>query len=122
MKRSPINRGTSQLKRSSFKAKRTRLKTVGKKTLAWSETRKELKARFEAIGITACERCGIGDCLSFAHRYKRNKISTQAELETVALLCMPPSHNDCHGHLERMSHEDMYHGITSIIEKRERQP
>lgn len=101
---------------------RSKMKRAGKKSLAWGETRAELKVRFEAAGITACERCGIDDCLSFAHRMKRRKITTQAELETVALLCMPPSSNDCHGHFERMSAEDMYHEIAKIIEAREIQP
>jgi hypothetical protein len=79
----------------------------------WSYTRKKLKPRFERMGITRCEMCGIGNYLSFAHRLKRRFILTKEELETVALLCTP-----CHTKIEHSGHDEMYQAVTKIIENR----
>ena len=55
----------------------------------WSKTRAKLKKRFAEMGITFCEKCGTTFNLSFAHRLKRRFITNEAELMTVALLCIP---------------------------------
>lgn len=86
----------------------------GKKTRAWDYARKQLKKQFEVMGITQCERCGSGFNLSFAHRMKRRFITTDAELMTVALLCVNP----CHTTIEHLGHDAMYQAVTEIINNR----
>ncbi len=51
--------------------------------------------------------------LSFSHRKKRRFITDDAELKTVALLCIP-----CHTKIEHKPHEEMYEIVTDIINKR----
>lgn len=86
----------------------------GKKTRAWEATRRNLKVRFEAAGITRCELCGGTFALSWGHRYKRRFITTQEELETVALLDQA-----CHTRIEAMSHAEMKRIVDEIIAARE---
>lgn len=104
------------MKRSSL-TRRTPMKRAGKKTLAWETTRRKLKVRFERAGITRCEwpeGCGREWPLSFSHTKPRRDITTQAELEAVALLCTFHHHAaDCHGH------EHQFKTITAIIANRE---
>jgi hypothetical protein len=91
----------------------------GKKTLAWEKTRAKLKVVFEAAGITTCEvgaeQCCVDNLLGFMHRLKRRNITTQQELETVALGCW-----NCHSILERMPERRMFDVITQIIADRPR--
>jgi hypothetical protein len=130
-----VKRGT--LRRTAFKRKATKIARslpdaprkpglartstlgIGKKGLAWAETRSRLKIRFEAWGITECEAnlagCARDDYLGFMHRMKRRKITTQEELETVALAC-----NFCHDKIEALSPEGMFEAVTKIIEARDR--
>ena len=85
----------------------------------WNRVRAKLKKRFYAMGITFCEMCGRTDFLSFAHRLKRRFITTDEELEMVALLCMDnPQGKGCHNKLEHSSHEEMFERITEIIRTR----
>ena len=80
----------------------------------WSQTRRKLKLRFNALNIRACEVCGSSYNLSFAHRVKRRFITTQEELENgCALLCQTD-----HDRLEFGDKNVMYAEITKIIEKR----
>lgn len=95
------------------------MRQLGKKGLAWASTRRELKTKFEEMGITRCEarlstHCGGSNYLGFAHRYKRRFITTQEELETVALVC-----NYCHDKLELLPHEEMKELVDLLIEGRE---
>jgi hypothetical protein len=90
------------------------LRKSGHKSYAWQLTRRRLKKQFERAGITQCEICNTGNYLSFAHRLKRRFITTQRELEKVALLCVP-----CHEKIEFSGHENMFAEITRIIESRE---
>lgn len=85
----------------------------GRKTKRWDAVRRQLKREFERNGITRCERCNAGYPLSFAHRYKRRLITTDEELRTCALLCIP-----CHEAIEFAGHEVMYQAITKLIENR----
>ena len=85
----------------------------GKKTRAWDHTRAKLKKQFFEIGVTTCEECGADNFLSFAHRLKRRFITDEAELATVALLCIP-----CHEKVERLGHSEMFRRITDIINRR----
>lgn len=85
----------------------------GKKSLAWDRLRAKLKQKFFDLGIVRCEKCGSGFNLSFAHRLKRRFITDEAELATVALLCVP-----CHTQIEHSGHERMYEAITQIINNR----
>jgi 4-hydroxy-3-methylbut-2-en-1-yl diphosphate synthase IspG/GcpE len=86
----------------------------------WHSTRAKLKKKFLAMGVTACQMCGRTDYLSFAHRLKRRFITTQEELEVVALLCMDnPNGKGCHNKLEHGPKEVMYEVITKLYEQRE---
>lgn len=98
--------------------KRTRLKRSGKKTTAWERTRRKLKVKFEAMGITSCEfnfpRCTPNDYLSFAHSLKRVDIKTQEQLEEVAVACF-----SCHSILDlNMTHEGMAEAVRTVIQQR----
>src|SRR5690242_19042046 len=76
--------------------KRKPLNKRGVKTDAWERTRDELKIRFERAGITQCELqypgCFRNNFLSFAHSKKRRYITSQEDLEIVALLCQKCHH------------------------------
>lgn len=110
------------MKRSSAPIKRgRRLRT---KETEWDRVRATLKPRFEAAGITRCERCGSGFCLSFAHSVKRRFLQKDAELgapehiETVILACQV-----CHDELDlKMSHTEMRETVMRTISQRRKQP
>lgn len=87
---------------------------LGRKGKEWAATRAKLKVRFQRAGVTRCEHCGTDNGLGFAHRRKRRNITTQAELETVALLC-----NEFHDWLEALPEEKMGRSIDAIIAARE---
>lgn len=97
------------------KLRKAALPRLGKKGLLWEATRKRLKVRFEAAGITRCEICGNGYALGFAHRFKRRNITTQTELETCALLC-----NEHHDELEILPESEMGKRVDALIAARER--
>ena len=85
----------------------------------WNTTRAKLKKQFAAIGVTRCEMCGRGERLSFAHRLKKRFITTQQELEQVALLCMDgPYGQGCHTKLEHGPKQEMFDKISEIIRER----
>lgn len=84
------------------------------KASKWTNARRKLKRQFEEWGIVRCEKCGSGYNLSFAHRLKRRFITTEQELNYVALLCVSP----CHTEIEHSGHEQMYQAITQIVENR----
>ena len=97
--------------------KRSPLRRKGKRGLAWDRTRAKLKVRFERAGLTRCEVCGTDNALGFADSKPRRMITTQAEMEEVALLCNADHHEaDSHGH------ENQENVIKFIISKRETQP
>lgn len=89
------------------------LRRRGKKTAAWDRVRAKLKKQFFDLGIVRCEQCGTDSFLSFAHRLKRRFITDEAELMTVALLCVP-----CHQVIEHSGHESMYEAVSRIIDNR----
>lgn len=66
-----------------------------------------------AVDATECELCGSVFALGFAHRKKRRNITTQEELETVALLC-----NSCHDKIEGLPESEMGKRIDAIIAAR----
>ena len=95
--------------------KKKRLKAIGEKGNAWATTRAALVVRFATAGITSCELryegCFKNNFLSFAHSKKRRYITSQEELETVALLCQK-----CHQAVEYRP--DMEEIILRVIAKR----
>lgn len=67
------------------------------------------------MGVTSCQMCGRTSYLSFAHRLKRRYVTTQEELEIVALLCMDnPDAKGCHNLLEHGDKEVMFATITEL--------
>ena len=59
--------------------------------------------------------CGRTNYLSFAHRLKRRFITTDEELEIVALLCMDnPDGKGCHNKLEHGPKDVMFSTITEL--------
>ena len=93
--------------------RRAALKRAGRKARRWAKVRRELKAEFEARGITRCEVCGADDRLGFAHSRKRRNITTDEEMREVALLC-----NTHHDELELQGEEKMRPQIQAIIRRR----
>lgn len=102
--------------------RKTQMKKGGHRTWQWARTRAKLKVRFERAGITRCELrvctgCTGSHYLSFAHAVKRRFITTQQELEEVALACLA-----CHQTIEAFNHEDMKSIVRLAISERETQP
>lgn len=59
--------------------------------------------------------CGRTNYLSFAHRLKRRFITTDEELQIVALLCMDnPDGKGCHNKLEYGPKQVMFDTITEL--------
>lgn len=92
--------------------KRSPLKRLGKKGLAWEKCRRELKTKFKRAGITFCERCGYDNHLGFAHTKKRRNLGP-GELSVVALLC-----NACHDQIEILPEPEMTKIVLDIITNR----
>lgn len=85
-----------------------------KRTVAqWNKVRAKIKKDFERQGITFCEVCGSTFNLSFMHRLKRRKITTEEELAYVALACIP-----CHQQIEVLPAEEMFSRVTNLVERR----
>ena len=82
--------------------KRSPLKRLGKKGLAWEKVRRELKVKFQRAGITTCEIRGHGcwydNGLGFAHAKKRRNLGP-GELSVVALACCV-----CHDRIDVREH------------------
>lgn len=58
--------------------------------IADSKNVAKLRKIFDAAGINYCERCSsTTHRLTFAHRFTRQFIKTQEEMETVARICLP---------------------------------
>lgn len=93
--------------------KRTPLKRLGKKGLAWEKIRRDLKARFQRAGITTCElqwpACWNDNGLGFAHAKKRRNLKA-GELSVVALLC-----NGCHEAIEILPEHEMERLVMAVI-------
>ena len=83
----------------------------------WDKVRRQVKVLFERAGIISCELkyagCWNANALSFCHRLKRRKITTEEELAFVILGCIP-----CHQILEAKPAEEMYQIVTEIREAR----
>jgi hypothetical protein len=98
--------------------KRTPLKKLGKKGLAWEKCRRELKVKFQRAGITTCEigelypGCWIDNGLGFAHARKRRNLKP-GELSVVILAC-----NSCHDNLELLPESEMAKIVLDIIARR----
>lgn len=96
--------------------RRSPLKRLGKKGLAWAGVRRELKVKFERAGITTCERRGPGcwrdNGLGFAHPRKRRNIAP-CNLSVVALMC-----NVCHDACEILPEDEMAKIVFDIIANR----
>ncbi len=69
------------------------------------------------MGIMSCEirmaGCWYNNALSFCHRMKRRRITTQEELEFCILACTP-----CHDGVEKLPADEMYRVVTELVEKR----
>ncbi len=67
------------------------MRSRGRKTVQWERVRRELKKRFERVGITSCEirlpQCWKGYALAFCHTKRRADIKSISELERVVLGC-----------------------------------
>lgn len=96
--------------------KRSPIKRLGKRGLAWEKCRRELKVKFQRAGITSCEARGFGcwrdSGLGFAHKKKRRNLGP-GELSEVALLC-----NICHDRIELLPEQEMTAIVTQIIDSR----
>ena len=96
--------------------KRTPIKKLGKKGLAWEKCRRELKVKFERAGITSCEVRGAGcwhdNGLGFMHAKKRRNLGP-GELSIVILAC-----NTCHDLWECGSEAKMEKMVLDIIANR----
>ncbi len=112
MKRGPWLRQDARKPASA--PRKAALPKLGRKGALWAATRNRLKVRFAAAGITRCEHCGTDNNLGFAHRLKRRNITTQAELETVALIC-----NEFHDQIEALPEAAMGAMVNLIIDARE---
>jgi len=94
VKRKPLPRGTSRLKRE------TRIRPIGRRGI---EARKQIKAVRVVVMERAgarCERCGLGVCiagrLDLHHKRSRSQGGTH-EAENLAALC-------------RLCHDDLHAG------------
>jgi hypothetical protein len=92
----------------------------GRKTREWEKIRRELKIRFERVGIISCEirlkQCWGGYALSFAHTKKRADM-LPGDIEIAVLACAP-----CHTAVEGMKKDAMQSLLESIILERSVQP
>jgi hypothetical protein len=86
----------------------------GRKVRWWERTRADLKKEFAARGIVTCELrlpgCLVDDQLSFMHRVKRRFVTTDEEMRTVILSCVP-----CHTVYELGGHERMREAVDAAI-------
>lgn len=83
----------------------------GKKSIANEKNVAKLTKMFNELGIRYCERCSSTIGLTFAHRFTRQHIKTQEEMETVARICLV-----CHIEIE--GKPDMKKIIDGLIERR----
>jgi len=96
------------------------MKKAGKRTKDWERVRRNLKPKFERVGITTCELryegCWSDNGLGFAHTKKRANLGP-GELSVVALLC-----NSCHDKIEILPEEEMTKVVLATIAARKQQP
>lgn len=96
--------------------KRTKLKRLGKKGLAWEKVRRELKVKFQRAGITSCEIRGYGcwgdNGLGFMHAKKRRNLGP-GELSVVCLGCCI-----CHDRAELLPEQEMTALVMQTIASR----
>lgn len=90
---------------------------AGKKTIAWSNIRAELKKEFEAKGVTFCEArydgCWVNNGLSFSHGDKRRYLTNDELRNLVTLMCVP-----CHQIFEAKPRSEMRRITAKIIRHR----
>lgn len=84
----------------------------GRKGKANDKNVAKLRKLFDALGINYCERCSSTIGLTFAHRFTRQFVKTQEEMETVARICLV-----CHIAIE--GKPDMKEIIDGLIETRD---
>lgn len=134
MKKTPLRRGNSQLRRSGFKVKstvpmkRTRLNVVGKSTTA--QDKKEIQRLLRDIVILRDRKCilhglrchheyGIDDVVWQAeHLIERSNSATYGDSRLVVLVC-----RNCHGwkHFKKSNHDQYDRWVkTKISEEREK--
>lgn len=108
----------SRLNPTGIKRGTKGLNRAGKKGKAWAKLRRVLKCEFAARGLTICELqlpgCWHDNGLGFAHRYKRNLITSEDELRVVILACNP-----CHDVIEIAGHAKMKKLVDGVIRDRE---
>jgi len=89
----------------------------GKKTIAWSKIRAELKKEFEEKGITYCEvgydGCTRNNFLSFSHGDKRRYLTDDELRNLVVVACIP-----CHQWLEALPRTELRAITNRIIRRR----
>lgn len=89
----------------------------GKKTRAWENARRRIKAHFENLGVTFCELrydgCKLNSFLGFAHSKRRRLIVTKEELFEVCLACQ-----NCHEILDRKPHAETERIVKQVIQNR----
>jgi hypothetical protein len=115
LRRVGFKRKTKEPHRYGFK--RSKGLKAGRKVKAWEATRRELKVKYAAMGITSCELryegCKRDDWLSFAHGRKRRKLEGD-ELSTLTILACTP----CHAKIEFLPADEMLRIIESVITNR----
>jgi hypothetical protein len=93
---------------------------MGRRGLEWQKVLRQIKPKFEALGITFCEyhgaSCRHNWCLTFAHARKRRHL-LPGELKIAALVCAP-----YHNEIEALPPREMHRIVMEIIMKRETQP
>jgi hypothetical protein len=119
------SRGKSRLARAPIvhtydaKPKVSKLRVVGNNhnSRTWINARPKLKAKFQRAGITSCEArwagCWRTRSLTFAHSLKRRHITDSAQMNEVALLCIP-----CHDKTELKGEALMSIEIRGLIATR----
>ncbi len=130
MKRTPLKRGTSQMKRSGFKKKmtkpmkRTKLRIAGQSTQ--SEQKKEIQSLLRQIVILRDKRCilygircyheyGIdGVVWQAEHLIERSNSATYGDTRLVVLVC-----KNCHGwkHFKKSNHDQYDKWVKSKLSK-----
>lgn len=114
----PSRFGLSQRPLTRKGKPQARLK-AGRKTKAWEATRRKLKVKYAAMGVTFCELryegCKRDDWLSFAHGRKRRHLAGN-ELETLTILACTP----CHDQIEALTESEMCAIVLNVIAARKK--
>src|SRR3972149_2289932 len=104
-------------------AKRSYIRRMGLKGQEWAAVRKQLKAEFEACGITRCEirlpGCMGKFAMSFAHAVKRSRLVAGAPHDSQdSLYCCVLSCGYCHAMIEKLPADRMREIVMLTIESR----